>query len=193
MRKGHPRREQGYFAFLFCRLRSMVIKMKELWEILDENGNKTGRLHERGTPMKPGEYHLAVTIWIVNREGKLLISKRAPEKKFSGRWEPTQGSGLVGEDSLTTALREAKEELGITLLPENGTLFRQYTYPHGDDPGSVWFHTWIFRQEFDLKNVILKPGETCDAMWASQDEIRKMMQDGSFSPYDYLEELFSIL
>jgi hypothetical protein len=33
--------------------------MPELWDIVDEYGNKTGRLHERGTPMKNGEYHLA--------------------------------------------------------------------------------------------------------------------------------------
>jgi hypothetical protein len=26
----------------------------ELWDILDENGNRTGRYVERGKPMKPG-------------------------------------------------------------------------------------------------------------------------------------------
>lgn len=36
--------------------------MRELWDILDENGNKTGRLRERGTPMRKGEYHLVIQV-----------------------------------------------------------------------------------------------------------------------------------
>ena len=43
--------------------------MAELWDILDENGNKTGRLHERGKPMNKGEYHLEVSVWIENDNG----------------------------------------------------------------------------------------------------------------------------
>jgi len=36
--------------------------MTELWDILDENGNVTGRFHERGKPMNKGEYHLEVSV-----------------------------------------------------------------------------------------------------------------------------------
>ena len=32
--------------------------MVELWDVYNEQGNKTGRLHERGKPMKAGDYHL---------------------------------------------------------------------------------------------------------------------------------------
>ena len=50
--------------------------MIELWDILDENGNITGRLHERGKPMVEGDYHLVVHVWIMNHKGEFLISKR---------------------------------------------------------------------------------------------------------------------
>ena len=50
--------------------------MAELWDILDENGNKTGCLHERGKPMRKGEYHLTVNVWIENDNGEYLIHGR---------------------------------------------------------------------------------------------------------------------
>jgi Isopentenyldiphosphate isomerase len=50
--------------------------MTELWDIVDENGNKTGLLHEKGKPMRKGDYHLSVSVWILNSNGEFLISQR---------------------------------------------------------------------------------------------------------------------
>lgn len=36
----------------------------EFWDILDRNGNKTGKTVERGKPMRQDEYHLVVQVWI---------------------------------------------------------------------------------------------------------------------------------
>ena len=52
------------------------MKKNELWDILDVNGGKTGRIIERGQAMDDGEYHLAVHVWIHNRKGEWLISNR---------------------------------------------------------------------------------------------------------------------
>ena len=35
-------------------------------------------------------------------------------------WECVGGSVVKGEDSLSEAIRETKEEVGVDLLPENG-------------------------------------------------------------------------
>jgi 8-oxo-dGTP diphosphatase len=45
----------------------------EFWDIVDKNGNKTGRLYEKGNSMQKGEYHLAVSVWIINTRGEFLI------------------------------------------------------------------------------------------------------------------------
>lgn len=103
--------------------------MAEFWDIVDEHGNKTGNLHERGKPMQKGEYHLSISIWIFNSKGEFLISKRTPTQIAPNMWETTGGSAIAGEDSRAAALRETSEELGITLIPENGQLFKSYTYP----------------------------------------------------------------
>lgn len=59
----------------------------ELWDILDGEGNKTGKTIERGKRMGQDEYHLLVQVWIKNSNGEFLITKRSPNKKlFPNMW-----------------------------------------------------------------------------------------------------------
>ena len=166
--------------------------MVELWDILDENGNATGRIHERGKPMDAGEYHLVVYIWIENDKGEYLISKRTPNKPFPNMWESTGGNAVAGDDSLTTALKETKEELGIILEPQNGRMIRHHLR-HNDVKSSGLADVWLFRQNIAISDVIFTPDETCDAMWASCDEINRMIDEGTFKTwglFTYIDELF---
>ena len=152
--------------------------MAEMWDVLDENGNKTGRLHERspmmGAIMNPGDYHLVVHVWIMNSKNEFLISKRAAGIWNSGMWQTTSGCAIVGDDSLSAALREVKEELGIVLSPKDGQMFRQHSKE------GLLFDEWLFYQEVDILKIALQPSETCDAMWASGDEIEMMLSEGNF-------------
>lgn len=163
--------------------------MAELWDIVDENGNKTGRLHQRGKPMKKGDFHLAVSIWIVNSNGQFLISRRTPERNHM--WETTSGGVLAGEGSLEAALRETKEELDITLDPNQCTLFKSYVIPHRNGDGMAYFNVWVFHHDADIKSVILQPEETCDAKWADKNQIKRMIDEGIFTDYSYIDELFN--
>ncbi|MCL2249565.1 MAG: phosphotransferase, partial [Oscillospiraceae bacterium] len=60
------------------------LKDYEVWDILDKDGNKTGRFHERGKPMATGDYHVVVHVWNHNGRGEWLIDKRSPQNKESG-------------------------------------------------------------------------------------------------------------
>jgi tellurite methyltransferase len=169
--------------------------MTELWDILDENGDKTGRLHERGKPMMKGDYHLVVHVWIMNGKGEFLISQRSSDQKAEGGlWETTGGAAVAGDDSLKTTLKETSEEIGIQLDQRNGQLFKHYCSPHNNDEGSFFTDVWLYRQEADIASIIFQPEETCNAMWASQAKIRQMIAEGLFiTPdeyYPYLDELF---
>ena len=165
--------------------------MPELWDIVDEHGRKTGRFHERGVPMKAGDYHPSVSVWIVNSRGEFLISRRAPApgRHAVGMWEPTGGAVVAGEDSLTAALREVREELGLTLEPEQGRVYKSYTYPHSNGDGAAYITVWVFRRDADLDEIVLQPEETSDVMWADADTIRSMMTEGRFIPFDYFDDL----
>jgi len=153
--------------------------MVELWDVLDENGNATGRIHQRGKPMQRGEYHLAVYVWIENDNGEYLISKRSPNKTFPNMWECTGGNAVAGDDSLTTALKEANEELGIILEPQNGRMIK-HRLRGCDFCNHCLADVWLFRQNIDISTITLAPDETSAAMWASRDEINRMIDDGTF-------------
>ena len=169
--------------------------MPELWDILDESGNKTGRMCERGTPMHKGEYHLVIQVWIKNRKNEFLISRWTNNGGcWSGLWQTTGGAAVTGDNSLETALKETREEIGIMLEPKNGQIFKLYNEPHKNDDGSVFIDVWLFRQDFDIEMVLLQPEENCDAMWASKEKIKQMIYDGHFIPpqeaYPYIDKIF---
>jgi len=159
----------------------------ELWDVYDENRNLTGRLHRRGNPLSKGDYHISVHVWMQNRNGEFLLTKRSPNKGFPNMWETTGGSALAGDDSLTAALREVREETGLNLQPENGKCVISRIYDE------CFCDVWLFRQDFDLKEVVLLEGETCDAKYASIKEIQEMLKDGIFIAYAYWEELMKII
>ena len=156
----------------------------ELWDVYDVNRNLTGRFHHRGDPLQPGDYHMVVHVWLRNSKGQFLITKRSPNKGFPNMWECTGGSALAGDDSLSAAMREVKEETGLTLLAENGSVILSGI-------GSDYFYDiWLFEQDFDLADVVLLEGETCDAKYATGEEILQMQKEGLFVPYEYLQEFF---
>lgn len=156
----------------------------EIWDVYDGSRQKTGRLHRRGDPLEEGDYHLVVHIWMLNRDGKFLLTKRSPNKGFPNMWESTGGSALAGDDSLTAALREVQEETGLKLDPENGTLL------FSDRRMDFFRDVWLFRQDFDLNAVRLQPGETADKMYADKETILRLLQESRFVPYDYVLRLF---
>ena len=165
----------------------------ELWDILDKNGNKTGRIYERGcgVPLKDGEYHLVVHVWVVNSKGEFLVSKRTPNKSFPNMWECTGGAAVSGDDSLQTAIKEVKEELGIDLKPENGEMLWEFILE--DDISNNIYNAWLFRQDVDINDVVLQEGETCDAILADKHKIQQMIENGEFIGRDYfpyLDEMF---
>lgn len=156
---------------------------RRILDVLDENRNLTGRKHRRIDDMQPGDYHLVVRAWIMNSKGEILITRRAFNKiGFPGLWEVPSGSATAGEQSLEATVREAKEEYGIDLSQENGTLFSTYRR------GNSFYDNWLFRQDFELTDVVLQEGETIDARAATWNEIADMMEHGDFIGRDVFPE-----
>ena len=170
--------------------------MPELWDLYDAQRNLTGRTVDRAQPFRPylpGEtkyYHLVVHVWLVNSRGEFLIDQRSPEKHmFPLMWETCGGSALAGEDSLTAALREFREEIGIALLPERGE--RVLTFRR-DEGHYDFLDIWLFRQDVGLADFVPQPGETVQARFATPEEILRMIDAGEFCHATYIQELFEI-
>ncbi len=159
----------------------------EMWDVYDVNRQRTGRLHRRGDPLVPGEYHLSVFVWIVNTRGEILITRRAPNKGYPLIWEITGGSAVAGDDSLTAALREVKEETGLTLDPAKGRVALPLS-------GQDWFgDVWVFRQDVDMNDICLQEGETCEAKLVTREELLRLREEGLFIPCSYMDELLALI
>lgn len=157
----------------------------EIWDVYDQNRRLTGKTHRRGDPLAEGDYHLVVHVWLQNSSGQFLLTKRSSNKGFPNMWETTGGSALSGDDSLTAALREVREETGLTLLPEKGNCL--LTCQGSDYITDVW----LFRHDCRLEDVTLQEGETCDVMLAEKAEILGLQKKGLLVPYSYLTDFFA--
>ena len=156
----------------------------EILDVYDSNRRLTGRTHRRVDTLPFGDYRLVVLVWLMNSRGEFLITRRASNKGFPNMWECTGGSVLAGDDSLTSAIREVKEETGLSINPKNGECL--FTQKRSD----TFFDVWLFRQDFDVNDVVLQEGETTAAKYATMDEIRELVQKKAFVPCGYLDELF---
>ncbi len=165
--------------------------MREYWDVYDKQGRIIeGRVSLRGAhDLREGEYHLVVYIWIIGDDGKIILSRRQKGKTFAGAWECTGGCAQRGEDSQTAALREVKEELGLTLDPQKGEFYTRYrrNYPKG---AKALCDVWVFRQNFTLDEITPQPEEVSDVRRVDRKELNKLMANGDFyKRYPYLRHL----
>lgn len=141
----------------------------ELNDIYDKDRNLTGRTHRRGTPWRRGEYGLVVCVWVYDGKGKLLLTRRAPEKSFAGTWENSGGAALAGETSLQAITRELREETGIRAEPAEFQLLDS-----GRDK-NAHYDFYCLRRSADTQ-ITLQPGETDDAQWVTFDQVHEMIE-----------------
>lgn len=154
--------------------------MTEYWDLYDADRNKTNLIHNRANPIPSNLYHLVVSVWIRNVDGKYLLSQRHPDKEYPLLWECTGGSALSGEISLQAAIREVKEELGISLNPKMGQLIYQERRNQTQD----FYDVWLFELESELhiSNCVLQETEVIDVKWASKEQIAELFYSGRLHP-----------
>lgn len=162
----------------------------ELWDLYDEHRAPLGRTHQRGLPLAPGEYHLAVIVVIVNSRGEVLLTRRSPEKAVCpGWWENTGGAVQAGETSRQAILRELREETGLTPQPQELTLLLQEDCREG-----THFDIYALTWEGEPEDIRLQAGETDAARWMSLAEWEQAAgMEGTLCPAQrepYKQELY---
>lgn len=148
----------------------------EIWDLYNENRVLLGKDHVRGEQLPINGYHLVVHVWIQNSKGEYLISQRSANRPiWPLMWECVDGSVLKGEDSLQGALREAKEEVGVDLLPEKGQVIFSDTrkIEFGKVVNKI-LDVWLFEYdgEVDLSNATTDEVE--QVAWMNREQIREL-------------------
>lgn len=158
----------------------------ELWDIYDSDGALTGRTHPRGQPLAPGDYHLAVTVTVVDSQGRVLLTRRSREKSLCpGVWECPGGGVLAGEASREGAARELLEETGIVAAPEELVYLARRKGPdwYMDDYG--------LRRDLEAESLTLQSGETDAAQWMPLDQWEQKARAGELFATGYTERFYA--
>lgn len=148
----------------------------ELWDLFDENRNALGKTHVRGIPLNNGEYHIVTDVWTVRTDGKVLITKRHPDKIWGNLWECTGGSATAGESSVVSASRELHEETGIEVLPEELELL------HTVRVKDRFVDTYAVLKDIEVSELSLQDTEVVDAKFVDFDELYLIWQQNQLVP-----------
>lgn len=173
----------------------------ELFDILDENGGRTGRVRERSMVHMDGDIHGTAHIWIVRQRPDggydLLLQKRAKCKdSYPGCYDiSSAGHVQAGDDYLPTALRELKEELGIGASEEEleyAGIHRGYMeemFYGRMFKDSEYSHVYVYRKPVEIKDLMLQEEEVERVMWMELESCMEAAKDGTLPNCFYMDEL----
>lgn len=145
----------------------------DLYDRRKEKLNKT-LIREDGEP-EDGEYKLSVHVWVLNSKGEILIQKRNDNlKRNPGKWAFTGGIVDTGETSISGAIRETKEELGISIDIDKIELLLSFKREHG------FVDVWLIKDDIDIKDVVLQEKEVSKIKWVSIEELKHLIDTEQF-------------
>ena len=154
----------------------------ELFDVIDSEGNPTGQIVSREKAHEEGIPHRTAHIWIIReKEGRvqILLQKRSQNKdSFPGKFDTSSAGHIqAGDEPLESALRELKEELGISAVPEQ--LHFAGTFPisfakefHGKmfRDEEIAF-VYIFKEPVNTDELILQTEEVESVQWFDLEEV----------------------
>ena len=154
----------------------------ELLDVVDENGIPTGETVERSIAHAKGIRHRTSHVWLLRRrpEGvEVLLQKRSDNKdSFPGKFDTSSAGHIqAGDEPLESALRELKEELGISATPEQ--LHFAGTFPisfakefHGKmfRDEEIAF-VYIYQEPVNTAELVLQTEEVEEVQWFDLEEV----------------------
>lgn len=153
---------------------------KELWDAYDREGNLLGFDAVRGEPLPEGVYHLVVEIYSVTHDGRVLVTQRHPDKPWGLHWEITGGSVVKGENPVTGALRELREETGICATEQDLNPVYVHARPGIDGYASI-YHSFVVFFDPQQQTISLQEGETVDWRLIPYEEYKEFIMTDEFT------------
>ncbi|TMM53643.1 NUDIX domain-containing protein [Maribacter algarum] len=91
--------------------------MDELIDILDSEGNATGKTAMKSEAHQMGWFHETVHIWFYTSDGRVLLQQRGKGKDTHPLlWDVSVAGHIrAGETMELSALREVEEEIGLSI------------------------------------------------------------------------------
>ncbi len=166
--------------------------MEELIDVLDKNGNKTGKILTREQIHKKGLCHRIVVITIIDTQENILMQQRSKNKtQNSGKWDVTvAGHVESGQTSTEAAIRETLEEVGIKVNEKE--LEYILTYRNKEIIKEDYIDDEIYdcyivkRDKIDLRDIKVQESEVEQVKLCNLKEFNQIIENGNIMKRDKL-------
>ena len=113
--------------------------MDELLDIVDKNGNATGKTALKSEAHRNGWYHNTIHLWLYTSNGQILLQQRSHKKTiYPLLWDVSVAGHIdAGETFEEAAIRETEEEIGLVLNPENLTKIGRHLHKSEYGDGAI--------------------------------------------------------
>lgn len=173
----------------------------ELFDVLTEDGEKTGVVRERGVAHRDGSPHGTAHVWVVRTDGQgapeILLQKRSERQESYPGCLGVSAAGhmAAGESEKEAALRELWEELGVSASAEDLAFVgtgknRCDTVFHGKPFRDFEIsHIFVYRKPVDESALCLQPEEVDGVVWMNLDDCIRRTKSGETACCVPVEEL----
>lgn len=174
--------------------------MEEMLDLVNEQGDPIGRAVPRSEAHRLGLRHRTSHVWLVRRKNgvlEVLLQKRSDEKdSFPGCYDISSAGHIpAGQGFVDSALRELKEELGVTAQPQDLILCGQRSFqfsavfhskPFKDNQVSNVYLLWLDR---DAEEFTLQKEEISAVRWMPLADCLRDVENGALNSCIFPEEL----
>lgn len=147
----------------------------ELIEIVDEEGNYTGRILPREEIHNRNFLHNEVACFVINDNKEILLEKRSPNKRYSpNKYGLCAGHVMVGESLKTALVREIEEEIGIKVNEEDLTPIGEKEYTHKETNSHITYFYYI-KINLSESDFTIQEEELTEVKWFKIEDIKKLI------------------
>lgn len=153
----------------------------EIFDIVDRFGNIIGQARRNECHGNPALMHRTAHVIVMDDEQRIWLQKRSDSKDIQpGKWDTSVGGHLnPGEDPLQAAVRETREEIGLSITPQR--LKFCYSYIMSNDIETEFVSTYCVTIDC-TEHIEFDPGEISDGRFWCADEINAQIGSGIFTP-----------
>jgi isopentenyl-diphosphate delta-isomerase len=150
--------------------------------LCNDEGKPLGETSVEDAHSGEGKRHLAFVL-IIEKDNKILVQKRAKNKRFPGYWELPASHLFVGETWQEALKRTLKRELGIDGVDEFQKLFH-FTYEFKGEREQDVENEFcvVFKCKYDGE-IKLNKEEAEEYRFLDIDEIEKSLANEKISPW----------
>ncbi len=159
----------------------------ELIDIYSKNNHSLGIKKMKSAAHKKGLWHRSAHIWIYTSRGEILLQLRSSNKKmYPTRWDiSAAGHVVAGEEPISAAIRELKEEIGLDVAQENLEFFeiRKIQATYRNIINNEFVYVYFLKFDGDVEELTLQEDEVSEIQFISIDKVK---EDLKTSPNKYV-------